>query len=258
MSKIIQYKEEIYDFESLIWMSKDNNLKKFIDENDEVSLLDSGEVMKIKDLAMEFSVRNRNAKETLKHLPQQQRNKINKAMNEGTLLLTKEELWLKFNNDNITIEELESLMLIENKNLNVQYKKGFYVNRIKDKPIGLSDDYYGKFFRLLHLMNFGNTLRHDNSKPIKKLDMCNYLDMKTDRAFEIFIKALSNKRMIAKTKINDINYLIVNPAYATMNIQIDKTTYDLFKDDLNELLSPLEIKYLEMSSNYNKGVLAYE
>ena len=45
MSKIIQYKEELYDFESLIWMSKDNNLKKFIDENDEVHLLDTPEII---------------------------------------------------------------------------------------------------------------------------------------------------------------------------------------------------------------------
>lgn len=258
MSKIIKYKEETYDFETLILMSKDNNFKKFIDENDEVCLLDTGDILKIKDLPIEFAVRNRNTKETLKHLPPQQRNKIVKAMNEGVLNLTKEELWVKFNNNTITLEELEKLMMFENKNLNIQYVKGFYVNRTKEKPEGLSDDYYGKFFRLLHIMNFGNTIRHDNSKPIKKIEICEFLNMKTERAFEIFIKALSNKNMIAKTKIKDTNYLIINPAYASMNVQIDKTTYELFKEDLDELLSAIEIKYLEMSTNNNKGTLAYE
>lgn len=258
MSKIIKYKEEVYDFETLILMSKDNNFKKFIKEDDDVYFIDTGESFKIKDLVNKFIQRNEDTKETIRHLPQQQKNKIVKAMNDTIVNLTKEELWVKFNNETITIEELERLMMFENKNLNIQYVKGFYVNRTKCKPEGLSDDYYGKFFRLLHIMNYGNTIRHDNSKPIKKIDICNFLDMKTERAFEIFIKALSSKNMVAKTKIKNISYLIINPAYASMNVQIDKTTYELFMEDLNELLSPLEIKYLEMSTNYNKATLAYE
>ncbi len=263
MSKIIKYKEETYDFETLILMSKDNNFKSMIDLEEEVTLIDTGNIIKIKDIYQEKIKRDYILKENIKHLSPLQRNKINKAINESNLNLNKTELWQKFKENTITIEELEQLMFFEEKNMNVRYLKGFYVNKTKDKPVGLSDDYYGKFFRLLHLMNYGNTIRHDNSNPIKKEEIYKFLGMKTERAFEIFIKNLSKFNMIAKIKKKlkekDVNYLIINPSYANMNLYIDNTIYELFKEDLREVLSDLEIRYLELKKESNgKGMISYE
>jgi hypothetical protein len=263
MSKIIKYKEENYDFPTFLLMLKDKNFKSLINTDEYVNLTDTGESIQITNLTEEWNSRNFAVRDATKHLSQAQRNKITKAINEDNLQINKAELWQKFNDDVITVEELEQLMLLENKNLNIHYVKGFYVNKTKDKPEILSDDYYGKFFRLLHLMNYGNTLRHDNARPIKKKDIYTFLGMKTERAFEIFIKALMKFNMIAKIKkeINNkpINYLIINPAYATMNILIDNTIFELFKEDIKELLSPLEIKYLEMKKQESaNSMMAYE
>lgn len=269
MSKIIKYKDETYDFETLIIMSKDKNFNKHMDlENDEVELLDTGETIKLKDINIESYNRGINIKENTKHLSKYHQNRINKILNDDLINLDKKSLWIKFKENTITLEELEMLLLFESKDvknntLGVSYKNGFYVNKIKDKPIGLSDDYYGKFFRLLHLINYGNTIRHNNSNPIKKKDIYEFLGMKSDRTFDTFIRKLKNYTMVAKIekefKGKIINYLIINPAYASANVRIDTTIYKLFKEDLDEILSELEIKYLEMLNSENSNsMIAYE
>lgn len=263
MSKVIQYKDELYDFETLILMQTDKNFKSFINPEDFVTLKDTGEEVKIKDLSNLKYERDRYLIDNTKHLSYNQKNKITKVLNNGMIEINKSQLYQKFNDKTISKEELESLMLLENKNMMIKYVKGFYVNKIKTKPEGLSDDYYGKFFRLLHLMNYGNSIRHDNSLPIKKEEIVKHLGMKTDRAFEIFIKSISSYNMIAKMKRNMkdkiLTYLVINPAYATMNIKIDNMIFGLFKEDLTELLSPLEIRYLEMDGEENDNpMLCYE
>ena len=119
--KLIQYKEEVYDFPTFLLMLKDKNFKSLIDINSEVVLSDTGEHIKIDKLSEEWNNRNFAVREATKHLSQAQRNKVTNAINQDNLQLNKSELWQKFNDEIITIEELEQLMLLEGKNLNISY-----------------------------------------------------------------------------------------------------------------------------------------
>ena len=61
--------------------------------------------------------------------------------------------------------------------------------------------------------------------------------------------------MIIRTEpnCNNISFIIINPAYAMRQMEIDITTYNYFKSDLDELLSPLEIKYINLKANIKKN-----
>jgi|AntAceMinimDraft_18_1070375.scaffolds.fasta_scaffold06668_7 hypothetical protein len=66
-----------------------------------------------------------------------------------------------------------------------------------------------------------------------------------------FINKLKKFNMIIRTEPNhnSVSFLMINPAYAMRQIVIDLTTYNYFKEDLDELLTPLEKKYIELKGH---------
>ncbi len=66
-----------------------------------------------------------------------------------------------------------------------------------------------------------------------------------------FIGKLKKFNMVVRTEPNkdNISFLMINPAYAMRQVEIDITTYNYFKKDLDELLTPLEKKYIELKGN---------
>ena len=172
-------------------------------------------------------------------------------------------------NDAITLEESEELLMLEkkiiinsdgDKELNIQPKYSNFVilNRGIPKPKTLSHDYYGKFFDLLQLMTIkNNNLKHNNQHPYKKKDICEHLGVKTERALEIFFKALREHNMIAVTNSSDHKFITLNPAYVNMSIKLTEDTYRFFKSDLDKILTPLEIKYFQLL-NLDSPVIVME
>ena len=99
-----------------------------------------------------------------------------------------------------------------------------------------------------YFMSCRNRLEYiKNGKPIKKEDISKHLELKNPRSLDTIIKKLCEYKLFAKGKMGNRNYLIINPAYVNMQFQITYEVYLLFKEDLDEMLSPIEIKMLELS-----------
>lgn len=159
------------------------------------------------------------------------------------------ELHSKFEQDNITFQELVELMKMINKHKNIKilYQEFYIVNISKNKPDGISHNEYGKFFVMLNLMSNKNKLEYQsNGKAISKEKISKKLEFKNIKSFYNFISKLSKYKMLAEIKVGGIKYIAINPAYAQRSIKLNSTIYNLFKDDLQEYLDPYQIKYLEL------------
>lgn len=257
MAKTLKLNETLYGYEELISLHRDPNFNSNLIGKIATDI-ETGAELKMEELLSTYISKNRDVMSNLRHLPKHIEVRFSKILNSELIKLRKEELLSLLEIDTINKEECEELLILERGKdaLKISYESSCIINKYKDKPTNLSDDYYGKFFRLLKLMTYGNTLRHKNSKPISKLDILTYMGIK-DRAFETFIKKLKSCNMLHKIDINGKQYITVNPAYANMNIKIDKTLYSYFKDDLDELLSKTEIKYLEFLTGEGGATLTY-
>ena len=255
--KVLIYKSEKYDYETLITLHFDDNVKKYFSDGD-VTDTESGELIPICSLFENYIAKNKEVSDNLSHLSYSNRAKFAKIINNKLLILRDFELRSKLESDTITLEECEELLILEkkivfnsdgDKELNIQPKYSNFVilNRGIPKPLTLSHDYYGKFFDLLQLMTIkNNNLKHNNQHPYKKKDICAHLGVKTERALEIFLKSLREHNMIAVTNSSEHKFITLNPAYVNMSIRLTEDTYRFFKYDLDKILTPLEIKYFQL------------
>lgn len=155
----------------------------------------------------------------------------------------------KFDKNEINKDELKELMRIMNKNpsMCLNYESFFKVNMCKNKPEGISDSDYGKFFRLLRYLSFRNKITHKaNGKPIKKQDLCLELGFTNIRSFNNYLRKLNNNKMVAESSSGNVKFLFINPAYAQRNMIVNSTIFSLFKDDLVGYFDKYEIKLLEL------------
>jgi hypothetical protein len=251
MSKILEFKGGKYTFLELIKYASDERLGEYC--IGEVVNSNTGEIFDISELKYKYDELNFQVLENLEHMSPYQRKRILECATKGYDEIRKSELEKKFSDNTITYEECKELLLIENYKkkdiLKVRFNEFYMVNKIKDKPEGLSDDYYGKFFRLAnYFMSVRNRLEYiKNGKPIKKEDIATHLGLKSTRAFDMLIKKLGDFNLVARAKIGNRKYIIINPAYLNMQFDISYEVYVLFKDDLDEILSPVEIRMLELS-----------
>ena len=266
--KSLIYKNEKYDYETLITLHFDENVKKYFSEGD-VTDNETGELIPICNLFETYMAKNKEVAENLSHLSYSNRAKFAKIISNKMLIMRDNELRSKLETDTITLEECEELLMLEkkiiinsdgDKELNIQPKYSNFVilNRGIPKPKTLSHDYYGKFFDLLQLMTIkNNNLKHNNQHPYKKKDICEHLGVKTERALEIFFKALREHNMIAVTNSSEHKFITLNPAYVNMSIRLTEDTYRFFKSDLDKILTPLEIKYFQLL-NLDSPVIVME
>lgn len=251
MNKVLEFKGSKYTFLELIKYASDDRLKEYCNGN--VVNNTTGEMFDIGELKYKYDELNLKLLENLEHMTPYQRKKILEYASKGYDVIREQVLMEKFENNTINYDECKELLLIQNhKNkdlLKVKFDEFYIVNKMKPKPKGLSDDYYGKFFNMVsYFMSCRNRLEYiKNGKPIKKEDISKHLELKNPRSLDTIIKKLCEYKLFAKGKMGNRNYLIINPAYVNMQFQITYEVYLLFKEDLDEMLSPIEIKMLELS-----------
>ena len=262
MSKVLEFKGDKYDFLEIIKYASDDKLSTYFDGD--VTNINTGEVFDVSELRVKYDELNIQLLDNLEHMSPYQRKKILEYATKGYDAIREGVLTEKFNNDAITADECRELLSIQNnikrsQVLKMRYESFYTVNKSKDKPEQLSDDYYGKFFRLIKFMSCRNRMEHIvNGKPIKKEDIMKHLGLKVS-AFDIFLKKLEILNMITRGKIGKYKYIIINPAYANMQFQITYDIYKLFKSDMDDLLSPIEIKLLQLiQSEDSSPILQYE
>lgn len=260
--KVLIHDGKEYEFLNLLKYTTDKNISHLF--TGDVINKETGEVFDISVLKDKYNEQNLMILENLNHLPHKDKMKVLEWTTKGYDVLRESELLIKFEEDTITADECRELLAIQNKIkknqvLKVRYEDFYIGNRAKDKPEGLSDDYYGKFVRLILFMSNRNRMEHIvNGKPIKKEDLMNYLNVK-GTAFNAFLKKLESYNMLVRGKIGRYKYIVINPTYANMQHQITYEVYLLFKSDLDELLSPIEIKLLQLiQAEENNPILQYE
>lgn len=232
----------------------------------DVTVMTSGEIFDISELADKLAgelmeVGNKNA--TL--IDTDFKNSLSKSASNLINKINTKKYELKLNNDSITLEEIEdwrSVMKYNdiNKNNHIKYNKFITINHSKSKPDDISMSDYGRFFALLYIMRKDNKTKHlSNGKVISKENLLKELDFNSERTYDNFISRLKGYGMLVKTdhKNTHDQFLIINPAYAMKGSQIDPTTYMYFKEDLDELLTPLQIKHLQLltSGDYSNNMV---
>lgn len=169
----------------------------------------------------------------------------------------------KLDKNEITLEEIDNWKRLmpykDRKDFAILNYKSFVVMNLEiDKPKELSFLDYGRFTKLLHIMNYQNKITHKNGKPIKKSDLVKDLEFNSIKSLDRFLQLLRKNNLIVqtdKTKSN-ISYIIVNPLYAMKHTEIDCLTYNFFKEDLDKVLTPLEKKYLELKGEEHNSIMS--
>ena len=161
------------------------------------------------------------------------------------------ELLCKFDKKTISKEEMLELMKYIKKKteITLNYDTFYKVNLGKAKPEGISKSEYGDFFQLLNYLSYRNTLTHSNGKMLKYADIAKYLGFTAEKTLKNYIRKLIKNRMLAKTEMGGIDYLIINPAYAQRNMRLNSTIYKLFKEDLEPMLDKFQIRLLELEED---------
>ena len=178
-------------------------------------------------------------------------NEILESILKERRLKRKRELQKRFNDNTITLIELEELVNLKSENINdikIRYTEFFMFNMNKRKPSEISYSDYGKFVDMLnYFITYENTLEYrSNGKTIKRKDLADFLDFKNVRSLDNFIRKLSNHKLLMEAKKGGINYLFINPVYAQRNVKINATIFKLFKEDIEPFLNEYQIRYLEI------------
>lgn len=194
-----------------------------------------------------------------------QQKRITIIYNNQCKKLRAKELSAKLDNDTITLEDIEEWKTLMSKKerskfLSIEYgdDNSITINKSKPKPKDLCRNDYSRFFELLYIMEDNNKLE-DKRGVMSRNTLKEALEFNHIKSLDKFISNLKRHNMLIRTEKNskNISFIIINPVYAMRNSTIDQTLYKYFKEDLDELLSPLEIKYIELKSNISNNSSMY-
>jgi hypothetical protein len=238
---VLLYKDNRYNFKDLFELNK----KSVYYKNGEVLDLETGETFDIEDI---YKYRKNYINEIMTEKEKDNAIKYRDDKNSYKFL---EE---KYKNKTITKDEMYLYLQYKNQNKiipNYNYTKGYIVVNLNKIPENLSDADYGKFHKMLSFLsnNHHNRLSHNNQHPISKQDMSNFLKYKKLEYFNKYLRVLKKNKLLDEMSFGGIKYLIINPAYAKKNMEIDSTVYKIFKEDLDECLTEEQIYYLNMYSD---------
>lgn len=258
--KIFRFKEENYSVYDLISFYSDSRLKDF--KEGEVTNLTNGSFFDIKDIKKELSQLNRDVIDNAEHLSYYERAKLRSLLSDDENEKRKFELNVKLNNDDITIDELKELMFLEGDEFGEGYVKVTLFNKdfikLNQKslfPEELKDSSLGKYLRLLMLTTYKNNVKktnRENSDKITKSELMKYLRISNDKTFiSVFTELEKYDLLYRKQKAGKGFVIFINPFYANRNNKfiLDKTQYEMFKDDLDSKLPKRVTTYLSKISN---------
>lgn len=172
---------------------------------------------------------------------------------------------LEIKNDNNTINSYDYLRLMAYRFGNL---KAFSNNRIVkfhsfsninaiEKPANLSVLNYGRFCILCSMKYKTNEIRHSNGRPLKDSILMKALEIETEYTYNAMIRDLIRENMIAITKTNKFECIMLNPAYVASSREITLTEYEIFSDTLKLVLSKEIIKYYELCLSERKKSIIY-
>ncbi len=238
MSKL-KFKGDVYSYSELLQL----NIKKinYYLEGEVFDTID-GELCDISDLRTKFSC---------KYLTEFM---SNSQIDRQYTLAEKKMLKNKYLNKSISKSE----MFLHLKNIkqdkitpNYNYDKGYLIVNLNKIPFNVTDSEYGKFHKMLIFLsnNHKNKIAQGNSDPIKKENLSKFLGYKKVDYLNKYLGKLKKQSLIDEQTFGGVRYLIINPAYARKNMEIDNTIYKMFKKDLDECLTEEQIYYLNMSDD---------
>lgn len=257
--KKFKFNNQQYELTSLVKYHYDSNLKDF--KTGEVVDIEDGICFDIKDIFNMYKDYISDLLEKANAFSScSERSTIKKIYNNKIKDVRKIELANKIDessleNDEIliTLEEMDEFVSLMGYKEKERFKKLNYdsfmtINHAKTKPEGLSDSDWGKFFRLIYMMNYDNIIKHKNGKTATREYISKYLGFKHVVSYDNYMAKLKKNNVILKTEPNidgDI-FILINPAYIMKDIDIDYTIYSYFKKDLDEILTKSQILYIRL------------
>lgn len=255
--KIFNFNNELYTGQELLLFYSDKRFKDF--KSGEVTNIYSGVMFDIANIQKELHSLNKEIINNTEHLSYYQKSKIRKILSASEIAKLKIELESKLEDDTISIEELTELMDIEGDSYSVNgvdislitndfiklNQKNLFPDEIKDTTLG-------KFLKLLMLTTYKNTINRTNrgnSKNITKSELKKYLKINTDKSFSTLFQEMENFDLLfRKQKMGKGFVIFINPIYANRgnSFHLDKTQYQLFKDNLQNKLPKRIIKYMDL------------
>ena len=237
MSKLL-YDGHEYSFKALFELHKKS--PKY--ENGEVTDMEDGENFNIEEI---YDYKHKYYDELLNS-----KDKINivKKINEKE---KKEELSEKYKNNTITKNELREYMdLIREEDFTkIKYDKFFIVNMSKSKPKELSFVDIGRFYEMVKFMSYKNLIEKSNNKKLSIKELSVFLEFNSEKTCFNFLSKLKKYKLIASVSVGGVKFIAINPAYAQRRMKVTSMIFKIFKEDLIEYFSDIEIKFLEMDDD---------
>lgn len=263
MVKKFIFKDDEYTFSELFNFHRSN---KNLFKSGEVINTTTGEMFDISEI---YDIKNKyydelnNIKDTLED---RNSSTLVWALTQNEKNRKLSELNHKFENGNISFDEMELLMKLEN---NVSYEERFYV--VLNKRLGTFYKKYhtfsypkelthadiGKLSLLLDFMTYDNEIRRTSranaNYPTTK-ELMEFMRVTDESSLKKFIKKLKDLKIISEdVRKRTFRTIYINPLFCDRNIKIYPELYRAFKDDLDKTLTDKEKKYLELMEDEIKG-----
>ncbi len=263
--KILNFKGVEYSYEALLLKHTEDSGEEF--KEGIVSNTFTGEEIDIKDLITTYIEMNRGLIVHSNHLTHSQRNRLKKLLSNKAGKYREEILDKKLVEGEITKEELEELIQIQDgKDIKKEISEngGISVNLIskftrlnQDKPLprDISMPTAGRYLRLIEVLVHSNRIfkkPHGKSKEPTKSELMKYLGCGSANTFKSFMQDLEKYSIARRFKLpSNRNIIFINPLYAHKNLVISKELYQIFRDVLDKELDLKITTYLDMV--YGKG-----
>lgn len=257
------FKDDKYTFSELFNFHKSN---KNLFKNGEVINTNTGEtfdISEIYDVKDKYYDELNNIKNTLED---KNSYAIVWALTQNEKNRKLDELNYKFENNNISFDEMELLMKLEN---NVSYEERFYI--VLNKRLGTFYKKYhtfsypkklthadiGKLSLLLDFMTYDNEIRRTpraNANYPTTKELMEFMRVTNESSLKKFFKKLKDLKIIYEdNRKKSFRTIYINPLFCDRNIKIYPDLYKAFKEDLDKTLSDKEKKYLELMEEEIKG-----
>lgn len=264
--KIFKFKGENYSIYELIGFYIDERQKEY--KEGEVNNLSTGEYFDISEITNHSKELNEFIMDNSEHLSYYDKSKIRKILSADECEKIKRELNIKLDNDMITLDELKELMFMEGDNFGEGYVKISLINKNYIKlnqksifPDEIRDTTLGKYLKLLLLTTYKNNIQKTNranSGNMNKKDLMKYLKIANEKTFtSVFMELEKYDLLYRKFKTGKGFSIFINPFYANRNSEfiLDKTQYQLFKEDLVNKLPKRIATYLEKIAEMDDMVI---
>lgn len=241
-----------YSYEEIIRLMHDSKMYKLIISLG-VSNGDTGEQIKAEKIKEDYIHKLNEISEDLSELGIKASKTAIKKMENSLKRIKIDNLEKKLSENIITSSEY--LLLLSEKGeklcLRPKFSEFSIINKAKVKPDGLSVVNYGRFKILSELSSYDNKIKHANGKPYSIKILLDKLELTSEISLKSCIAELKKYKMISELDNGKNKFIVINPSYISTSVDINLTIYELFKDDLDEVLTEEAKTYFSILKNEN-------